>query len=225
MKLYRGKGQKILIIVAVMLVVIGFSIGFSAFSVSLTIKSKADIKPDSSTFSVLFSSSSTSLSTNDVVPILTPDTISAFNAKINNNTNPPTISNFSVQFQEPGDKAQYVFYARNTGGLDAYLQSITFYNVTGKSSNKICTPLEGTLASDITSVCSNIKLTLQVGSYTTTTSKSGITNHVLPKNSSEQVIITVEFVDDGSVYSDTIGDFIVEFGDISLIYSSQNSTS
>ena len=74
---------KLMILVA-LIAVVGVSVGFAAFSSSLLIKSKLSVNPDSSTFSVLFSSSSTSLKTDAIQPTVNPSTIIASNATINN---------------------------------------------------------------------------------------------------------------------------------------------
>ena len=219
MRTYRGKGPRVLILVIVCVLLAGFSIGFSALSQSLLIKSHASIKPDIESLVVKFSSNADSLETEDVEPTVSSDNVTASNAIIDNeNIMGPTISNFSVELTEAGDKATYVFYAINMGATDAYLTNIVYNNVSGKSSPKACTPIYGTTESDATMLCENIKLTVQVGSVSTTASTS-VTGHVLAAGASEQITITVEYINNVTA-SSTAGDFIVEFGDISLIYSS-----
>ena len=218
MRTYRGKGPKVLILVIVCVLLAGFSIGFSALSKSLLIKSHASIKPDSTSFTVHFSSKADELSTDDVVPSVSSDNVTASNAIIDNNALIPTISNFSVELSEVGDKATYVFYAMNTGSSIAYLTNVIYNNVSGESSPKVCTPVSGTTEADAAALCENIKLTVEVGKVTTSATTS-VTGHALFAGASDQIIITVEYLDNVTP-SATAGDFIVEFGDISLLYSS-----
>lgn len=52
----RNKKTKVIAIVALIIGVIGLSIGFAAFSSILNIQSSANVKPDNSTMNVIFSS-------------------------------------------------------------------------------------------------------------------------------------------------------------------------
>ncbi|MBQ9071584.1 MAG: hypothetical protein IJY25_00295, partial [Bacilli bacterium] len=63
----KDRNKKLIIMIA-LIAVVGVSIGFAAFSSSLLIKSSLSVDPDSSTFSVVFSSSSTALETNAITP-------------------------------------------------------------------------------------------------------------------------------------------------------------
>lgn len=50
----RNKKTKVIAIVALIIGVIGLSIGFAAFSSILNIQSSANVKPDNSTMNVIF---------------------------------------------------------------------------------------------------------------------------------------------------------------------------
>ena len=67
--------------------VLALSVGFAAFSNTLTIQSQASVAPDANTFKVVFSNKSDSEDTNDVTPTVTPTTISASAGKIDNSSN------------------------------------------------------------------------------------------------------------------------------------------
>lgn len=221
MRTYKKPKMSVLIICvcAVMLL----TIGFASYSTSLMIKSKLSVNPDTSNFSVVFSSSSTELKTDPVVPTVIPvdetNTLVTATSGTIDNSSVPTLSNLSLEFSEPGDKVEYVLYARNTGSSIAYLTGIVFNNVNGKSTYKSCEAIEGTSQSSVDNVCDDIVLTVKVGSETVTNSKLNITDHQLGKNSSEMVTITIEYLSSGDLPD---GDFIVKFGDISLTYSSLN---
>jgi hypothetical protein len=213
----KNRKIQVIAIAALVVGVVGLTIGFAAFSNVLTIKSSANVSPDASSFNVDFSSSSTEVLTDEIVPTVTPDTLVATNATIDN-SNSPTISNLKATFTEPGQKAVYTFYAYNKGELDAYLKSIVYANVSGQTSTKICTAGTGTTDELVQKACSGISVKVKVGSESETNSGiASISNHKLVKKTSELVTVTIEY-QEGSEVAD--GDFTVSFGDITLNYSS-----
>ena len=211
------RNSKVIAIVALCVAVIGLTVGFAAFSNLLTISSEASVKPDASTFKVVFSSSDSSLSTSPIIPVKSPDSIIAENGIINNSST-PTISGLSARFTQPGDKVTYTFYARNEGEYDAFLNNIKFNNVSGGSTSKKCTAGYETTESLVQAACDDIILSIKVGNESeVTTSQSSITDHLLSKSDSEEIIVEIEYTAGGSRAD---GDFTVEFGDISLTYGS-----
>ena len=210
-----NKRNTTLILIITLVSVLGLSIAFAAFSSSLTVKSNATITPDSGNFKVVFSSSSTSLSTTNVSVTKTGNA-TAGTPTIDNSGN-PTIKNLSASFTTPGEKVEYTFYARNEGSYDAYLSSVVFDNINGKSTFKECVAGAGTTASMVDAACNGIKVTTTVlnTSYTDTT--LNITNHVLKKNVSELVKVTIEYTSGSSVAD---GPFTINFGKIYLTYGS-----
>ena len=211
MRKYKGKGTKILILVIVCVLIGSFSIGFSAISHSLLIKPHASIKPETAvgSFNVKFSNTSSGVNRGSVIPTTTPAGLAATNAEITGDT---TISNFSVELNNPGDVIKYEFYAINDGTAPAYLSNIVL-------GDKTCSPIYGSTYTDASTLCSYINLSLQVGNITTTTSAS-VTEHPLAAAASEKVTITISFKAGLSESQLTkLGDVIVEFGDVSLIYT------
>ena len=208
-----NKGYKLAAIAALILGIIGVSLGYAAFSNTLTIRSSAEVKPDSSAFNVDFSSSSSAVQTNDITPTLSSVVtgFTATDAEIDN-TSDPVISNLKATFTEPGQSATYSFYAYNAGEYTAYLNSIVF------SGTKTCTAKSGTTQSLVDSACNGITLTATVGSETaTSTSVASITSHSLAKDAAEQIKVVIEYAD-GSAVAD--GDFDVTLPDIVLTYDS-----
>lgn len=204
-------------IIALVVGIVGLSVGFAAFSNVLKIQSSAIVKPDSSTLNVDFSSSQTEVLTNEITPVATPSELTFTKATIDN-TSDPTISNLSATFTEPGQKVVYDFYAFNAGELKAYLKSIVYANVNGKTSNKVCTALEGTTDVLVQSACEGISVKVKVGSEAETSSGiASITNHMLAKGIGEKVTVTLEYAANAERAD---GDFTVNFGDITLNYSS-----
>ena len=79
----RNREAKIISIVALFIAVVGVSVGFAAFSNTLTINSSAEVKPDSSKFAVNFSSTSGVETEGDVAASATPST-SIWKTRTNN---------------------------------------------------------------------------------------------------------------------------------------------
>ena len=210
-----NKKNTTLILIITLVSVLGLSIAFAAFSSTLTVKGNATITPDSGNFKVVFSSSSTSLSTTNVSVTKTGNA-SAGTPTIDNSGN-PAIKNLSASFTSPGEKVEYTFYARNEGSYDAYLSSVVFNNINGKSTFKECVAGSGTTASMVDAACNGIKVTTTVLSTSYTDTTQNITNHVLKKNNSEVVKVTIEYAS-GSSLAD--GPFTINFGNIYLTYGS-----
>ena len=207
--------NKKIIMVALIMAIISLTIGFAAFSSSLTISSLATVKPDSSTFKVVFSTKATGVETNPVEPTKTPTTIAATSGTIDNTSN-PTITGLDVNFTEPGQKVVYNFYVYNAGEYDAYLNSITYRNVDGSTSPKVCNAGVGTSEALVQAACEDIRVTVRVGDLTVNKTTQGITGQTLSKKASKEVEVTIEYISGGARAD---GPFTVDFGDISLYYA------
>ena len=209
------KKQMTMFIIAIV-GVFAISIGFAAFSSTLRISSQASVTPNSNTFSVVFSSDENSLKTDAVAA--NPSNLGD-PATIDNSSN-PTISGLNAKFTAPNQSVTYTFYARNTGEFLAYLNYITFTNVEGASSNKVCTASDGTSQALVDQACNGISMSVKVGTLDpVTTSQSSIQNHTLATNTSEVVTVTISYAENAALAD---GAFNVSFGDVSLIYSSIN---
>ncbi len=221
----RDNRARVIAIIGLLLGVVGLSLGFAAFSNTLTIKSSAEVQVDESIFNVDFSKSSDSVDDSDIVPVLNPTTdagFSATNAEIDNDNGDAVIKNLHAVFTKPGQEVTYNFYTKNAGELAAYLKSVTFSNVSGESATKKCTAKTGTTQNLVNAACNGITLTLTVGteSFTQTTLRNAFTSataHDLAKDGSEPVKVRIAY-EAGSDQAD--GDFDVAFGDITLLYSS-----
>ena len=100
---------------------------------------------------------------------------------------------------------------------DAYLSSVVFNNIKGKTSFKECVAGTGTTSSLVSSACNGIKVTTTVLSDVYTETTLNITGHTLKKNSSELVKVTIEYT---SGSSEADGPFRIDFGNIYLTYGS-----
>ena len=208
----RKRNNKQITTLAILLVaVVGLSIGFAAFSNILTISSGATVTPNASTFNVDFSSSATSVVTNNITPTLSGATGTA--ATIDNTTD-PTIENLNATFTAPGQSVTYTFYAYNAGEYEAFLTNINYLNVEGEELNKVCTPAAGTTAALVTAACDDISVTVKADTITATGTQT-VSGKSLAKGASHKIEVTIAYAENGDRAD---GDFTVAFGDISLTY-------
>ena len=215
----ENKAYKVMIVLALVLGVVGVTLGYAAFSNTLTISSAAEVTPDSSKFNVDFSSTDLSVATNPVTPVLTPNNVTGFTATNGtiNNTSDPTVTGIKATFTEPGQQATYTFYAYNAGEYIAYLNSLTF---SGSKTCQAITPQTGTAATDslVQAACAGITLTATVGTTgPTATTVDNITGHTLGIGDAEQVVVEIEYAANSAIAD---GDFEVSFPDIVLNYGS-----
>ncbi len=211
----RDRSAKIIAIVALCIAIVGLSIGFAAFSNNLTIKSNATVSPNPNDFDVNFSTSNTSELDGTVSGVGT-NSATAEDATIDNSDS-PTIAGLKANFTEPGQKVTYSFYAHNAGKYKAYLNNVTYSNVSGETATKVCTAGVGTDATMVEAACNGISVSVKVGNDTYTGSMDSITNHKLELDAYEEVVVTIEY---NSSASRADGDFEVSFGDIILTYNS-----
>ena len=161
----ENRTYKMLSVIALVLGVVGVTLGYAAFSNTLTINSEAEVTPDSSKFNVDFSTSTASVVADPVVPTLNPTGVTGFTATSGtiSNASDPVINNIKATFTEPGQKATYQFYAYNAGEYIAYLKSITF---NGTKTCAAVDPVDGATDALVQSACAGISLTVTVGSET-----------------------------------------------------------
>ena len=226
----RKRSSRIIAIIAMVIAVIGLTVGFAAFTRTLTIESKATVNTDESTFSVKLSATASTV--DDKTPVTTSaktDNIQTNSATIDNSTNPkkPTIKGLGVTFTKPGQTATYTFYAVNDGEFDAFLKEITFANVDG--SNTISGTGDGSTDSGmVTKACGGIEMTVTVDGVAATTkvgtngSNYSIESHKIAKPvgktfSSHTITVQLEYKADSTVAD---GSVTVKIGDVSLKYSS-----
>lgn len=226
----RDRNGKILAIVALCVAIFGLTIGFAAFSNTLTISSSATVSPNSTAFNVDFSTSNNGVTTSAIVPSTTGGATGT-NATINNGStsNDPVIEGLTANFSEPGQTVQYDFFAYNSGEYDAYLNSVIFSAVTGSSDAKVCSidPADiqagRPVASDtsLSSACSAINIKVLVGEgedqrefISSEANLSGIT---LPKSSATKVSVILTYAADGARAD---GNFKVDFGNVTLTFGS-----
>lgn len=201
----NNSGSKYIIVFALLISVAALSLGFAAFTSTLTIKSSAEYHNDQP-LNVKFSTSSSSVAAGAVTPTLSPATggPTSQNATLSDTT----IQGLKATFTDTNQSVKYSFYVYNASEFVAYLNSVNI-------GSKTCTAGVGTNQTYVNSACNGISLSVKVGSNNYTSSNTNISSHTLAKETSEAVEVTISYAD-GSAKAD--GDFTVAFGDTTLIY-------
>ena len=208
-------------IAALIIAIVGLSIGFAAFSNTLTIRGTATVTPDRSNFSVVFSTNASELETNPV----TPNSATLGDAgTINNREGNPRLTGLKAKFTSPGDSVTYSLYVLNNGQYDAYLTNLNFDTVDGSNFVK-CISGSGATDTLTQQACGDISVTVQVGQESfSSNAQTGLTNtlnnHVLLKGNSEPVTVTISYANNNH-YVD--GPVTIMIGDIQLQYRTVNT--
>ena len=142
----KERGAKVIAIVALLIAVVGLTVGYAAYSSTLTIDGTANVDP--AKWSVKFAKKADAadfkgLASGHAVENKAP--ILALT----------TISGFDVTLKAPGDAIEYSFLVKNDGTLNANLATFTMGNLT-------CAPNTGSSISqeDATKLCGELKYTL-----------------------------------------------------------------
>ena len=174
----KNRQTKVIAIVALLVAIVGMSLGFAAFSNILTISSSATVTPNSKDFKLVAYGLGEELdgdtitgpgdlinvskytSTTSGMPILggkwndTGVPLDSEVATIVTAGDEISISNISVEFSNPYDWIMYPFLIKNEGAYDAY---ITGFEEIG---TKTCTAGEGTTPALVETACENFEVTL-----------------------------------------------------------------
>ena len=206
----RDKNRRYVIILSILVFVFMLTVGYATFTSQLTIKSTATTAID---FGVVFSKSNSSATTGNVTATLDPTSggPTAGTATIASGT-PTTISGLSASFTAPGQTVTYSFYAYNKGKVPAFLNSVDIGAISCAPDTTASNPASSSYA---TGVCSNITVTVKVGSATYTADNTNISSHSLAKTTGEQVQVIIAYTTGGQVPD---GSVKVTIGDTTLIY-------
>ena len=234
----RNRQTKVIAIIALVVAVIGMSVGFAAFSNTLTISSSATVKPTEEDFKLVAyglgeginketwvaNPVNLSLYTSKTsgMPLLGIDNnpaIGGEKAVISSSGDKISISNLSATFSEPEQDLFYAVALKNEGSYDAYLK-ITEEDIDklrNSEVNKVCTAGDGTTESLMNAACDDIYLGMEIGKsngdgfFNTTEGSYKIEpgDHV--------IIFIVIYYDKNGGRAD--GPFTIDFDDITLNFS------
>ena len=215
---YRRKKQLTIILILVA-VISSISIGFAAFSATLNISSSANVTPNSASFSLLFSSSSYAITTSDNSATIVSGTGSNGAQGGITGLYRKYATGLTAQFTEPGQSLSTTIYVHNNGEYDAYLTGVNISNING-SSYKKCTAVQGTTDTLVQAACNGVNIAVSINGYDYSWGQS-ISNHKIAKGESQPVVIVISY---SPTASRADGNFNIEFGDITLEYSTVGET-
>lgn len=215
----KDRGSRVIAVVALLVAVVGLSIGFAAFTRDLNITFSDSNVNVSGDLDVKFLASDDTEDTTIEIPFNLNDATAAGAATIGNDG--LTINGLGATFSNKGQSVEYDFYIYNNSEYDAYLKKVEFLNYTGKQVNKACTALTGTTQGLVDAACEDISLTIAIaGEDVVDTQTSDFTSPMIGKGKTVPVKITINY--DGGENSALLpnGDFKINFGGIKLNYSS-----
>lgn len=238
----KDRFSKILAVIALVVAVAGLSLGFAAFSSTLTIESSAVVIPEDNmrvifsnvngaptdttvtgTMNAAMEAASTRLA---AAGVTAPNLPAAANATIDNtNLKAPKITNLKATFTAPGQSVTYSFYAYNEMTYEAFLKSISF-----DTSKYSCQPGTGTDTTTASNVCKSIKVEVSVGASASAATAQVIGDgsvtkdeftassaHSLAGTTGEPVVVVITYPENSP---ETNGDVTVRLPDAQLNYSS-----
>lgn len=223
----RNRQSRIVAILALCVSVVGLTLGFAAFSNTLTISSSATVSPDKEDFKIVFSANEDPNVEDYVVePILsggaTADPITLINGET------PAIPEINAVLTEPDQSVIYEIYAHNKGQYTAYWKELIISAVGDTGKTIVCTPAEGSGATDslVQQACSYINMQFYDASDNEfadfQNNKFNISLGSMPqeKNTSFKFYIKISYQD---VKNNEVGRadglFDVEFGRVQMNYS------
>ena len=223
----RNRHRQTITIIILLFVIAGISIGFAAFSNTLSINSSAHVIPNASDFSIVFANN---YNLNDLdVGSVNPSNLSTgtgSNGTINNSAQGgPQLTGLSASFTQPGQTVIYDLYIVNNGHFDAYLTDLVFNNVAGAASPKTCNRVtEGynesqwATSENLNTICDNISVSIELdgNQYDST---SDLENLLIEKGSYKSLKVIVNY--SGSTYAN--GPMVIRLGSISITASTIGS--
>ena len=217
----NNRYSKYIAVIALLISVVGVSLGFAAYSNTVQIKAAADYRGTPGTTKPTEPSTDPDTpTTGPVTPTPDPDNVpggSADPATVTENG----IENIMVHFTAPGQKFNYTFYGVNTTEFTSYLNKVVFGPKTcaPDASNGNAAQAVYVNGTDGTSgACADIHLAVTAGGteYIESDSDQEINGHTVAAGGNETIVVTVEYADGGAVAD---GDFTVNFGTTELQYS------
>lgn len=224
----RKRQMKMMFIAALVLSITAMTLGFAAFSTTLSISSSATVTPNSDDFHVTITGYKMSCSpakglanclSNSTLSYPTSTTGSATPATIDNVNGiiseiSLSIDNFS--YDSVLSNTTYLFQLTNDGKYNVYLDPKVFGDANEVS--KTCIPGEGTSASMVEQACNNIHMVLSLHDNAGT-SLVDRTSFMIAPGSNAIVKITYSYNHQNNSIPD--GAFSIDFDDVQLVYSTQ----
>lgn len=246
----RNGSGKVIAVIALVVAVVGLSLGFAAYSTYLRIEGSATVQTSTDNWKVGFSTDT------DIEPLNGTNTVTGVNATTGhtNEGGTITVSRYSIsQATKPvlatttGSSVQYTLKVLNKGSLDANLDSVSFneYPVsctyaTGtqsgqdadgwvESENKTQEPYAGTKRNASVATISDadcnamFSVTLSINSTDYRSSQTGLSASLAKTTGNHPVILTLAYKDDANARAaaaNLAGDIEVSIRPIGVVYTS-----
>ena len=214
-----------IIVLIIAILVLLFCFWMYAKAREFKVKEEANIKPNKEDVKVIFSPiadiddiKDSAIEIEEVTGVSNSGE-SVGEAKVSSTEN-GTIAELQAKFTKPGQEVMYTFYSHNTGKYEAYLDTITYANVRDWNFFKRCRAMSsGTNRYLVSRACEDISMVVKAGdNIITDGSITGIKDHKLEVGKSEKVTVIIKYDKNGTAVD---GDFIVEFGSVTLTYLSK----
>ena len=202
----KGKNRisKLITIIVLVIGIVAITIGFAAFSTTLTIKSGADVEYDSTELNVVFSTSSVTVSNGTVSG--TVSGVSGASADVATLAS-KQVSGINAHFTKPGQTVSYVFFVHNNSSFSAH--AFLLNNL------QQCIPdnSHGSPATQgLNAACSDISRSIFVND------SAVVANFDLDPGDVKKIEVVIQYSNGGHIAD---GDFFVTFDDIELSYSTE----
>lgn len=208
--------------ISLLVAIICLTIGFMSYSSSLQIVESLEVEDQNKNdkFSIVFSAREDRYDVKEI------EGVSSSGESVGTvqilETDDGTLTNLHAKFTNPGQRVSYTFYSHNLSKIDAYLDTITYANVSGNDVFKKCYAVNSrnTNLKLVDAACEDISMIVFVNDIEITHgSITGIADHLLKSGTSEKVTVVIEYADNGNLAD---GDFVAEFGTLTLTYLAKN---
>lgn len=188
----KERGFRIIAVIALMVAVVGLTVGYAAYSSTLKITGAASVDPSSWNVKFAYKTGSS------LVAAVTGKATMETEATLSDTQ----VSGFKATLKAPGDSITYNFVVTNTGSLDAVLSTFTMGNIS-------CAPAAGSTAKtdEATAICNELSYTL-----------TGVNaNETLAAGDSKDLTLKLEWASTGTAVASD--DIAITVGETTLIYT------
>lgn len=195
----KDRGFRVVTVIALIVAIVGLTIGYSAYTTTLKINGSAHVNPAEWKVLFKYTDGQSAVTATRVGKVLAEDvTVPTLTAT--------AISGFYVTLRAPGDSVTFDFQVANDGELDAKLTTYTMGSLT-------CKPANGSTATqaEATAICNDLSYTLTLANATPAV------NDELLKETSKAAKLKLEWNTNSTATA--AGDIDVTVGETTLIYT------
>lgn len=227
-----NRQHKIYIIIALVIAISSMTIGFAAFSNTLTISSSATVTPNNDDFKMVIYGMKDANSAEEFnatwqlndnyldnnISYPAGYNIGESSQAIINNTN-MSISNINAKFSDKYADVAYYFIIKNEGKYDGYLDysNIATENESVAEMYGQCTPEAGTTKSLVDAACTDTPLVIYISDSTGTQFKNELNKVLIAKGEYIILLIQISY----NLYNLADGPFNITYPNVELNFTTQ----